>query len=87
MLQYEPAWTIEHSIDCAVAPEFAWNFWTDVSNWVLDADVESVEIDGPFSSGARGFTNSKRLRHENHAALHTRWGASRYLCESGWPQS
>jgi hypothetical protein len=59
MVQYEPVWTFEHSIDCAVSAEFAWNFWTNVRNWALDADVESIEIDGPFSAGARGGTNSK----------------------------
>ena len=59
MFPYEPAWTFEHSIDCAVTAEFAWNFWTNVSNWALGADVESIEINGPFSPGARGFTNSK----------------------------
>jgi hypothetical protein len=59
MLQYGHAWTFEHSIDCGVTREFAWSFWTNVHNWVLDADVESVEIDGPFAAGARGFTNTK----------------------------
>src|SRR5271166_5328110 len=59
MLQSEYAWTFEHSIDCAVTAEFAWNFWTNVRNWVLDADVDSIEIDGPFSAGTRGFTNGK----------------------------
>src|ERR1700704_4202484 len=53
------AWTFEHSIDCAVTPDFAWNFWTNVNNWSLDADVNFIEIDGPFAAGARGFTNSK----------------------------
>jgi hypothetical protein len=59
MTEREPAWTFAHSIDCAVTAAFAWSYWTDVRNWVLDADVESVEIDGPFSAGARGFTDSK----------------------------
>jgi len=45
----EPAWTFEYTIDCGVTPEFAWNFWTKVSNWVLDADVDSIEIDGRSS--------------------------------------
>lgn len=49
----------EHSVACDVPVEFAWRFWTDVSNWSLDPDVESVEIDGPFAAGARGVTNSK----------------------------
>jgi hypothetical protein len=44
---------------CGVTTEFAWSFWTDVRNCVLDTDVESVQIDGPFVAGARGFTNSK----------------------------
>jgi hypothetical protein len=37
----------------------AWIFWTNVSNWALDTDVESIGIDGPFAAGAGGFTNSK----------------------------
>ena len=24
------AWEFEHSIQCDVSPEFAWNFWTEV---------------------------------------------------------
>ena len=59
MLRNENAWSFEHSVDCGVTVEFAWNFWTDVRNWALDADLESVEIDGPFAAGTRGFTNSK----------------------------
>jgi hypothetical protein len=53
------AWVFEHSVVCPVTVEFAWNFWTDVRNWALDVDVESVEIDGPFAAGTRGLTNSK----------------------------
>ena len=30
-----------------------------MSHWALDADVDSVDIDGPFAAGARGVTNSK----------------------------
>ena len=59
MVQEEPAWAFEHSVDCGVTAEFAWDFWTNVSNWALDSDVESVEIDGPFAAGTRGSTNSK----------------------------
>ena len=54
MPHYEPAWAFEHSIECPVTVEFAWRFRTDVSNWVLDADVESVELDGPFQAGSKG---------------------------------
>jgi hypothetical protein len=53
------AWSFEHSVECRAGMLFAWNFWTDVRNWALDADVESVEIDGPFAAGARGITNSR----------------------------
>jgi hypothetical protein len=59
MLEPESEWFFEHSIDCCVPVSFAWNFWTNVGNWALDADVESVEIDGPFAAGAQGHTNSK----------------------------
>jgi hypothetical protein len=59
MLQLEQAWTFEYSMECGVTAEFAWNFWTNVSNWTLDADMESVEIDGPFAAGTQGVTNSK----------------------------
>jgi hypothetical protein len=59
MEQHENTWTFEHSIDCAASVPFAWRFWTDVRNWRLDADVESIEMDGPFATGAHGVTNSK----------------------------
>ena len=59
MVQNDKAWTFEHSVDCGASVEFAWRFWTNVSNWTLDADIESVEIDGPFAAGTRGFTSSK----------------------------
>jgi hypothetical protein len=55
----ESAWMFEHSVDCSVTVEFAWSYWTDVRNWALDADLESVEIDGPFVAGVRGSTISK----------------------------
>ena len=55
----DPAWTFIHSVECGVPLEFAWKFWTNVENWKLDADVVSVEIDGPFAAGARGMTVSK----------------------------
>ena len=55
----EEEWTFEHTIECAVSSEFAWDFWTNVRNWVLDADVDSVKIQGPFAAGAQGATQSK----------------------------
>lgn len=59
MPQETPAWAFEHSVDCRVAADAAWRYWTNVVNWRLDADVESIEIDGPFAIGARGVTQSK----------------------------
>ena len=59
MDRQDQAWAFEHSIECGVAAQFAWDFWTDVRNWAMDADVESIEIDGPFAAGGRGVTNSK----------------------------
>jgi len=59
MVQDEPAWAFEYSVHCEVTVEFAWNFWTNVKNWAFDSDIDSVEIDGPFAAGTRGFTNSK----------------------------
>jgi hypothetical protein len=59
MLQDQPAWAFEFSVDCAVTVEFAWGFWTNVKNWASDSDVDSIEIDGPFAAGTRGFTMSK----------------------------
>ena len=52
----EEAWAFEHSIECNVPKEFAWHFWTDVCNWKIDADVESVELNGPFTNGSQGVT-------------------------------
>jgi len=37
-------WTFEHTIECSVSSDFAWKFWTKVENWVVDADLESVEL-------------------------------------------
>jgi hypothetical protein len=55
----DEAWAFEHSVECPVTREFAWRFWTNVSNWKLDADVESVELNGPFAAGTHGVTVSR----------------------------
>ena len=54
-----PAWRFEFSIECAVPRDFAWSFWTDVKNWAMDADVESVTLDGEFAAGQHGQTISR----------------------------
>lgn len=55
----EQPWSFEHAVECPVKPEFAWKYWTKVSNWSLDPDVELVELDGPFANGAKGVTVSR----------------------------
>lgn len=51
-----PAWQFECSVETAARLEFAWQFWTDVTNWSrLEPGVE-FEMDGPFAPGTRGIT-------------------------------
>lgn len=52
-------WNFEHTVHCPVPRDFAWRFWTHVDNWRLDADVVSVQLDGPFAAGAHGTTVSR----------------------------
>lgn len=54
-----PQWVFEHALQCEVSIQFAWNFWTNVSNWGPDADVESIELHGEFAAGTSGVTHSK----------------------------
>jgi Polyketide cyclase / dehydrase and lipid transport len=56
----DEVWTREYTVECPVTREFAWLFWSDVNNWRLDPDIESVELDGPFAAGSRGVTVSRR---------------------------
>jgi hypothetical protein len=55
----DSVWSFEFSIDCSVSADIAWRYWTNVKNWALDLDVESVALNGPFEPGARGVTISK----------------------------
>jgi hypothetical protein len=54
-------WEFEHSVETSAAREFAWSFWTDVSNWAFDTSIEWVRLEGPFASGTRGATKSPGL--------------------------
>jgi hypothetical protein len=47
----EPVWKFEYSIDCHAAAQFAWAYWTNISNW-SDPPAE-FELDGPFAPGSR----------------------------------
>ena len=52
-------WKFEHSVECRVSRDFAWQFWTNVDNWaVVDPGVDSVKLDGPFAVGSRGVTKT-----------------------------
>src|SRR5215813_9775402 len=55
----EEAWSYQHSLECPVYAGFAWRYWSDVRNWRLDADVESVELMGAFAAGTKGVTNTR----------------------------
>src|SRR5260370_37996434 len=47
----EPAWTFQYSIECNTSREFAWRYWTDISNW--DDPPARFELDGPFEVGSQ----------------------------------
>jgi uncharacterized protein YndB with AHSA1/START domain len=47
-------WVYEHIIETSAAPEAIWRLWTDVEHWGdWNADIEKIEISGPFAAGAR----------------------------------
>lgn len=47
-------WEYEHSIEATAAAESVWQLWADVENWGdWNADLERVEFDGPFATGAQ----------------------------------
>ena len=53
-------WTFEHTVECKADRNFAWQFWTNVSNWsAMDYSVESAVLDGPFRSGAKFITKPR----------------------------
>jgi hypothetical protein len=47
-------WHVEHTVEVGVSADFAWRFWTNVSNWD-DPPAEFV-LDGPFVAGSIGMT-------------------------------
>ncbi len=52
------AWQFEHSVECNVSKSFAWDFWTNVTNWarIEGSAVEWIRINGPFAEGTTGQT-------------------------------
>ncbi|MFL6216590.1 MAG: SRPBCC family protein [Blastocatellia bacterium] len=53
------AWEFQYAVDCPVSRAFAWQFWSNVENWLSDPSVESLTIDGPFAAGTRGATKTR----------------------------
>jgi len=47
----EPAWEFQHSVDCNTPQQFAWRYWTDISNW--NDPPARFELDGPFEVDSR----------------------------------
>ena len=46
-------WTYEHSVETSAAPAAIWRLWADVESWgTWNADIESIQISGPFAAGA-----------------------------------
>ena len=54
-------WEFEHSVETTAGRDFAWAFWTDVTNWAFDTSIEWVRLEGPFASGTNGATKSPGL--------------------------
>jgi hypothetical protein len=53
---------VHYSIESSVEREAAWNFWSNGSNWAtVDPGVDSVDLDGPFITGAQGVTRIPEL--------------------------
>ncbi len=67
------AYQFEHSVEVGVGRETAWRFWTNVENWVLDADIEWVTLDDPFRAGARGTTKTRGLIGGSHWLALVAW--------------
>jgi hypothetical protein len=53
------SYEFRHSIEVNVGKASAWKFWTNVENWKLDPDVESVKLNGLFQAGTWGTTKSR----------------------------
>jgi len=40
-------WAFEQSVDCRVSRDFAWRFWTKVSNWPVEKAQDYIAIVAP----------------------------------------
>jgi hypothetical protein len=48
------AWEMTHSVETDARADFAWKYWTDITNW--DDPPAEFELAGPFVAGSRGLT-------------------------------
>jgi len=49
------AWEMKHSVETEASQDFAWTYWTNVTNW--DDPPARFELNGPFAAGSRGTTH------------------------------
>jgi hypothetical protein len=50
-------------VETTAAPGRIWRLWADVAGWPRwNADIERIEIDGPFTAGSEIAMNDVRLR-------------------------
>ena len=49
------AWEMTHSVETEASQDFAWAYWTDVTNW--DDPPARFELVGPFAAGSVGTTH------------------------------
>jgi len=48
-------WAYEHSIETSVDADRIWRLWEDVAGWgAWNADIEHVELAGPFADRSGG---------------------------------
>lgn len=46
-------WSYEHAVESDVTTDAVWEAWAEVERWgEWNADIERIEIDGPFAVGA-----------------------------------
>ena len=47
----ESAWEFQHLIECSATRQFAWAYWTNISNW--DDPPAKFKLEGRFENGSR----------------------------------
>ncbi|WP_371666510.1 hypothetical protein OG985_47355 [Streptomyces sp. NBC_00289] len=53
-------WSFSSEIETKASRKFAWDFWSNVENWVnVDPAIIEVRLEGTFSIGGQGVTVTK----------------------------